>query len=74
MRSRWGLLVGLCLLCTGCFWHLHELTESLQTRHVQSCLVSQGFPYPFIFVRIITVTGGASLETCLELERTLGFK
>jgi len=74
MRTRWGLLVGLCLLLSGCFWRLHELTAALAERHVASCIVSQGFPYPFIFVRVITVTGGADISTCLELENTLGFK
>jgi len=72
MRTRWGVLVGLCLLSSGCFWRLHELTTALAERHVASCIFSVGFPYPFILVRVVTVTGGASLETCKEIERLLG--
>jgi hypothetical protein len=72
-----GRLVALGLVAlhlAGCFWRLHDLTTALEERHVQSCIVSQGFPYPFIFVRVITATGGAEMAVCLEIERTLGFR
>jgi hypothetical protein len=69
---RLSLLVLGCLLFSGCFWRLEQLTEALETRHVASCIFSVGFPYPFILVRVVTVTGGASIETCKDIERLLG--
>jgi len=68
----WGVLLLVCLVCGGCFWRLQQLTDALETRHVASCIFSVGFPYPFILVRVVTVTGGADLETCKEIERMLG--
>jgi hypothetical protein len=68
----WGGLLLSCLLCTGCFSHMDAVTVALETRQVQSCITTIGFPWPFIFTKIVTVTGGADIHTCLELDRALG--
>jgi hypothetical protein len=71
MTLRSGLLLS-CLLCTGCFSHMDAVTVALNDRHIQSCVWSAGFPWPFVYVRVVTVTGGATLYECTELERMLG--
>jgi hypothetical protein len=69
---RLGVLLLVGLLCGGCFWRLDKMTEALNERHVQSCIWSAGFPWPFEYLRIITVTGGMTMAECADLERMLG--
>jgi hypothetical protein len=47
-------------LLAGCF----SLTEALTERQVHSCVYTLGFLGPFVLVRTIHATGGASLTDC----------
>jgi len=51
--------------------HLHELTAALEERHVQSCIITIGFPYPFVITRVVTVTGGATFADCAIMDTPL---
>ena len=62
--TRWGVLLLCCLLCPGCFRHLDEVSVALNDRQIRSCVWSAGFPWPFVYVRVVTVTGGATLYEC----------
>jgi hypothetical protein len=62
-----AVLVGLCLCFTGCVWKLDHVTEALEKRHIQSCIITIGFPWPFTLVHIITATGGATIDDCSVL-------
>jgi hypothetical protein len=60
-----GLLVYGCVtLMNGCTWKLDHITEALERRHIQSCIITIGFPWPFTLVHIVTATGGATIEDC----------
>lgn len=67
-RCLLGLSLLLVVVCGGC--GLAALTAQLETRHVQSCIYTFGFLTPFHAVRIITATGGATVQQCHGL--TLG--
>jgi len=58
-------------MCGGCFVRLDRMADTLEKRHIQSCVWSAGFPWPFVYVRVVTVTGGMTLAECAEVERML---
>jgi hypothetical protein len=65
-------LVLVLLLCGGCFGaRLEDVAHTLQERHIQSCILTVGFPWPFMFIHTITVTGGLAIYDCIELDRRL---
>jgi hypothetical protein len=57
----------LTLFIGGCTWKLDHVTEALERRHIQSCIITIGFPWPFTLVHIVTATGGATIEDCSVL-------
>jgi hypothetical protein len=62
----WTVL-SLSICIGGCTWKLGPLTDVLEKRHIQSCIITIGFPWPFTLVRIVTATGGATIEECYQL-------
>lgn len=61
--SRICLLVAITLLtsCTS----VASLAETLDKRHVQSCVWAMGSYGPFVGVHLVSATGGATIAECL---------
>lgn len=59
-----GLAVA--LLFTGCT-SVERLAEVLDARNVTSCITATGMYAPFVVVRVLTATGGATVQDCAEL-------
>jgi hypothetical protein len=62
------VVVLLCLLLTlpGCV-RLSTVVAALEEREVESCVTIVGFVTPFVLTRIISATGGRTIEQCLGL-------
>ena len=69
------LLVVLCLALTGCA-SFHSFIESLNERQLQSCIYYTGTLQAgavpasgSLYVRALSVTGGATIDQCAALQR-----
>lgn len=62
----WLLLLGVAL-CGGCTG-VASLAETLNAREVMSCVYATGAVGPYAHARIVSATGGASLDMCLRQE------
>lgn len=65
MTMRLLLLLSVCSLCVGCA-SFTSLGATLNERHVQSCVYTQGGYGLFAQVRVVSATGGVPLDTCLR--------
>jgi hypothetical protein len=52
-------------LCAGCT-DVASLAATMNDRQIQSCLYLMGSYGPFVGVRVVSATGGASLKECLR--------
>jgi len=60
--KRW-MLLGLLLVCGGCA-SVDQLADTLEKRHVTSCLTLRGIAPPYVTISGIVATGGATLAEC----------
>jgi hypothetical protein len=65
---RFIVAVAVCATFQGCA-DFASMAETLNARQVQSCVYVQGGYGLFAGARVVTATGGVSIETCLREER-----
>ena len=63
---RLGMIL-LCVVLNGCAG-IASLADSLNERDVKSCIWAQGSYGPFVGLRLVSVTGGATLAECHLLQ------
>lgn len=64
--SRWSLCLALLCLA-GCTSNVADIVTALNDRQVTSCIFLTGSYGPFVGLRVITATGGATITDCDEL-------
>ncbi len=68
----WARRAGAALLVAGLLggcMNVDRLADTLNKRNITSCIWAVGSYGPFVGVQLLSATGGASLDTCMDARR-----